>query len=306
MASRSPARPSWRDRRWCTQCRAYFYGAYCGCAWSAWKTQKATASTGAALGWAAPAEDWAHGSRTATWTATQGRGRSTSSGRRRERSLSRQKKPEAIWGTWEQRERLAKLRAAEKACTAAGDSEGAASVAAQCDALVEDMYEALPMHARIAHWEARAAAQAGFLARLKELAALQQSKLTKTKAAVLAAEEELSTQQRKLSDLAAEQPRWGPITELAAHDPYGGGDSWDSYVWCYDSMSYVWRDSAPPRPAALHAPAAAAAGGDAGLLADQELKNGLLQLLGKFMRMRPTPTLGALRRRYSASRPAWP
>jgi hypothetical protein len=143
------------------------------------------------------------------------------------------------------------------------------------------MYEALPMHARIAHWEGRAAAQAELLVRLKELAALQQSKLAKTKAAVLAAEEELSTQQRKLSDLAAEQASWGPGTDLAAHDPYGGGDYWDSYVWCYDSMTYVWRDPAPSRPAALHASAAAAAGSDAGLVADRELKDGLLTLLGQ-------------------------
>jgi hypothetical protein len=143
------------------------------------------------------------------------------------------------------------------------------------------MYEALPMHARIAHWEGRAAAQTELLARLKELAALQQSKLAKTKAAVLAAEQELSTQQRKLSDLAAEQESWGPGTDLATQDPYGGAESWDNYVWCYDSMSYVWRDPAPPRPAAQQASVSAAAVSDPYLVADLELKDGLLTLLGQ-------------------------
>jgi hypothetical protein len=217
------------------------------------------------------------------WSSAQGRARSTSSGRRRERSLSRQKKPSeaGLWGTWEQRELLAKLRAAEKACVAAGDSEGAAAVSAQCDAALESMYEALPMHARIAYWEGRHAAQLELISRLQELAALQHTKLGRTKVALLVAEQDLSTQERKISDLATEQASWGPGTDLAAQDPYGGGDTWDNYVWDYGSMSWVWDDQAPPRPAAPQIADPPAVDSDPYLVADLELKDNLLALLSQ-------------------------
>ena len=293
MPSRSPARASWRDRRWCATCRGYYTSAYCGCAWAAWRKEAAAAPSAAALGWEAPAKErtWAAWSQTgasssppaAAWPGTQSRARSTSSGRRRERSLSRQKKPSeaGLWGTWEQRELLAKLRAAEKACVAAGDSEGAAAVSAQCDAALESMYEALPMHARIACWEGRHAAQLELISRLQELAALQHTKLGRTKAALLVAEQDLSTQERKISDLATEQASWGPGTDLAAQDPYGGGDTWDNYVWDYGSMSWVWDDQALPRPAAPQIADPPAVDSDPYLVADMELKDNLLALLSQ-------------------------
>ena len=289
MPSRSPARAAWRDRRWCTSCRGYYTSAYCGCAWAAWRKQAAGAPSVDAPGWeAAPAKDWTRAAwhsqsqAEASWSGSQGRARSTSSGRRRERSLSRQRKPSAaaLWGTWEQRESLGKLRAAEKACIAAGDPEGAAAVAGQCDAALETMYEALPMAARIAYWEGRRDAQHDVIARLEELAALQQSKLGKTKTALGAAKQDLATQERKLTDLAAEQTSWGPGSDLAAPDSHGGCGSWDGYTWDYSAMAWVWKDEVPSRPAAQHEDPAIAVS-DPYLQADLELKDNLLLLLSQ-------------------------
>jgi hypothetical protein len=183
---------------------------------------------------------------------------------------------------------LAKLRAAEKACVAAGDSEGAAAVSAQCDAALETMYEALPMSARIAYWEGRHAAQRELISRLQELATLQHTKLGKTKAALHAAEQDLSTQERKLSELAAEQASWGPGTDLAARDPYGGGDTWDEYVWDDSTMAWVWSDQAPPRPAAQQPADPPIAVSDPYLQADMELKDNLLVLLSQVHAHAPT------------------
>ena len=251
MPSRSPARKTWQARRWCTVCRSYYSSsASCGCGWS-WGDHPANAAKGAAHAWskeashtwnkdAHPSATWhsqsptqataASASHSAPWSGSQARTRSTSSGRRRERSLSRQRKSStaALGGSWEQREALEKLRAAARACSDAGDADGAAAVEAQVDAALEAMYEALPMAARIQHWENRRTAQVNLVDRLGELAALQTAKLAKTKATLLVAQDDLATHERKLAELAAEQAAWGPGTDLAASDPYGGGDTWDN------------------------------------------------------------------------------
>ena len=310
MPSRSPSasRPAWRNRRWCTACRGYYHGASCGCAWS-WGSPAASPPAGSAQDWAAPAS-WSQGpapgwvataqdrtwtawsqdgtlstATTAAWSGAQNRARSTSSGRRRERSLSRQRKPSeaSLWGTWEQRELLTKLRAAEKACVAAGDSEGAIAVSAQCDTVTESMYEALPMHARIAHWEGRLAAQHEMVARLTELAALQLLKLNKTKSALNTAEGDLTTQERKLRELAEEQASWGPGTNLSVPEPNGGPDTWDGYVWDYHTMDWKWLQAAPPNAVT-----------DPYLQEDMELKDNILLLLRQVHDHAPTSSAYAL------------
>ena len=116
------------------------------------------------------------------------------------------------------------MRAAAKACSTAGDTEGLIAIETQIQAQSETMYEALPMAARIAHWEGRREAQVALIGKLEELSVLQQAKLAKTTAAMEAAVQELATQERKLTELAAEQSSWGPGSDLAAPGTCGRPD----------------------------------------------------------------------------------
>ena len=250
----------------------------------------ADAAQSAATG-AVPAAEWSQGqgrarsssvdaAHSASWPHSQARPRSTSSGRRRERSLSRQRKTPAaaLWGSWEQREALDRLRAAAKACAAAGDSEGVTVVETQVEAVHEAMYEALPMAARIAHWEGRREAQLGLISRLEELATLQRAKLAKTRAAHGAAQQDLAMHERKLTELAAEQaeqPSWGPGSVRAAPGSHDPCDSWDGYAWDYSSMAWVWKADGQSPPAAPPA-APAIALTDPYHLSDLALKDNLM------------------------------
>ena len=123
---------------------------------------------------------------------------------------------------------LDSMRTAAKACTDAGDSEGVIAIETQIQAQLESMYEALPMAARIAHWEGRCEAQVVLIGKLEELTTLQQAKkLVKTRTALAAAAQELATQERKLTELAAEQSSWGSGFDLAAPVAGDSCDSWD-------------------------------------------------------------------------------
>ena len=311
MPSRSPARQSWRERSWCSACRSYYSAsAPCRCAWpwggqkggkgvAAWHSQNGEKGTAAWHSQTQSQLSSAGAASTAPWAGSQARTRSTSSGRRRERSLSRQRKHSAaaLGGTWEQREALEKLRAAARACSDAGDADGAAAVEAQVDAAMEAMYDALPMAARIAHWEQRRSTQSSFVDRLGELVTLQTTKLATSKAKLRAAQDDLATHERKLAELAAEQAQWGPIANLATANSYGADSTWDNYAWDYTNMGWKWQDTAMPVAAALPPPPPAPPRHvvtDPYLQADLELKDNLLVLLRQVHEHAPTSPAWAL------------
>jgi hypothetical protein len=163
--------------------------------------------------------------------------------------------------------------------------------------LTESIFDGLPMHAKKAHKTQCAAAQQAYVDKLQELEVLQRSKLTKTVAGITAAREDLAITLRQLADLEAEELSWGPSSSASLGGGYGAGshgqDEWDSYVWDYSTMSWVWKTEEQPQHAAPPA-APALALTDPYLQSDQELSNNLLQLLSQVHAHAPSSNAWAL------------